>query len=67
MQYLDGVTSAPRSFSAQAGGELQSCEQQQIATLDPLKYNFLPTIVLSALINNIYKILLLQFHLVIAY
>ena len=31
MQYLDGVTSGPQSFSGQIGKELQSCEQQQIA------------------------------------
>ena len=37
MQYLDGVTSGPQSFSGQIGKELQSCEQQQIAEFEPIE------------------------------
>ena len=37
MQYLDGVTSGPQSFSGQIGKELQSCEQLQIAKFPPFE------------------------------
>ena len=69
MQYLDGVNSGPQSFLGQLGKELQTCVQQQIAEFEPVEilYNFLPTIVLSALINYIYAILLLLCYLIIAH
>ena len=37
MQYFDGVTSGPESFSGQFGKDLQSCEQQQIAEFESIE------------------------------
>ena len=37
MQYFDGVTSGPQSFSGQIGKELPSCELQQIAEFEPIE------------------------------
>ena len=37
MQYLDGVTSGPQSFSEQVGKGLQSSEQQEIPDFEPIE------------------------------
>ena len=66
MQYLDGVTSGPQSFSGQIGTELQSCEQQQIAEFKPVEIQ-LPAYDSALSTDQQYTILLLLFHLVVAH
>ena len=40
MQYLNGVTSGPQSFSGQIGKELLSYKQQQNAEFEPIEIQF---------------------------